>query len=542
MNAVTLPAPSELVNGSARAWITMTGDIMAPALSNLERLLQQPTGCGEQNMMGMVPNIYLLKYLNGKGVSVPEVEKKAKKYMKLGYEREQKFRFTDGSYSVWGPKTDDTGSMWLTSFVVKAFVQASQYIDMDKTNIMESIYWILRQQDEEGCFQNKGYALHQELKGDPTSLSASVLVTLIEAKDIIDDWEMNGPKDPRLAERFDEIIEKAYECIRTNMSSNENPNIYLQSMVTYASTLYANKVNVNASNSGSEGPEDLLDALISAANTSMPGKLFWTTGEQNKARDVEITAYNVLSLTLQDKLAEALDAIRWLATNRNSYGGFVSTQDTMVALQAISEYSLKIGSEENDLVINVGIGTEGKVQSFTVSEDNKLILQKEKVEELSQQNDVTVTASGNGCFLVQTILRYNIHDSPDKQGFNLVVGQDGEKLKICANYTGIKKTDMVVIEIELLSGYTPYLKSLEKLFKLKTSEYSNDVNYAPVKKYEYDEKERKIVLYYDEMLKQTNCYDIELKKVMDIKDIKPAIATIYDYYNTKNTFSTSYNI
>ena len=101
---------------------------------------------------------------------------------------------------------------------------------------------------------------------------------------------------------------------------------------------------------------------------------------------------------------------------------------------------------------------------------------------------------------------------------------------------------MVVIEIELLSGYTPYLKSLEKLFKQKASKYSNDVNYVPVKKYEYDEKEQKIVLYYDEMLKNTNCYDIQLKKVTEIKDIKPAIASIYDYYNTKNTYSTSYSV
>ena len=74
------------------------------------------------------------------------VEKMAKRYMKIGYDREQKYRFPDGSYSVWGPKTDDTGSMWLTSFVVKAFVQASKYIEVDKKSIMESMYWIIKQQ------------------------------------------------------------------------------------------------------------------------------------------------------------------------------------------------------------------------------------------------------------------------------------------------------------------------------------------------------------------------------------------------------------
>jgi hypothetical protein len=541
MDALKLPGPSELVNGSSRAWTTVTGDIMAPALSNLEKLLQQPTGCGEQNMMGMVPNIYLLKYLHGKGVNLPDIEKTAKKYMKIGYDREQKYRFRDGSYSVWGPKTDDTGSMWLTSFVVKAFVQASQYIDVNKRNVMQSIYWILRQQGEDGCFQNKGYALHQELKGDSTSLSASVLVTLIEAKNVMDEWEFDGPVPPRHSEDFESIIEKAYQCVMKNVSNdNDNLNIYLKSMVTYASTLYENKINVNSSNQ--EGPkktpETLLESIISTSNATMPGKLFWTTGEENKARDVEITAYNILSLTLQNKLSEALQAIRWLATNRNSYGGFVSTQDTMVALQAISEYSLKIGSEENDLEININIGTDET--TYKVDEDNKLLLQKEKIEELSsQQSEVMVKASGNGCFMVQTILKYNVQDSPNKQAFNLVVTQDNENLTVCASYAENKKTDMVVIEIELLSGYTPYIKSLEKLFR---TTYSNDINYAPVKKYEYDEKEQKIILYYDEMLKETNCYYIELKKAMDIKEIKPAIATIYDYYNSKNTFSTSYTI
>ena len=77
----------------------------------------------------MVPNIYLLKYLQGKGVNLPEVEKTAKKYMKIGYDREQKYRFPDGSYSVWGPRDEDAeGSVWLTAFVVKAFSQASKYI------------------------------------------------------------------------------------------------------------------------------------------------------------------------------------------------------------------------------------------------------------------------------------------------------------------------------------------------------------------------------------------------------------------------------
>merc|ERR1712020_547471 len=107
------------------------------------------------------------------------------------------------------------------------------------------------------------------------------------------------------------------------------------------------------------------------------------------------TDYNVLSLTKKNRLSEALQAIRWLTTNRNSRGGFVSTQDTMVALEAISDYSLKIRSEENNLEIKVSVGDEPVLQSFKVDENNKLLYQKERIEQLSLLDGVSVEASGN---------------------------------------------------------------------------------------------------------------------------------------------------
>ncbi len=50
-------------------------------------------------------------------------------------------------------------------------------------------------------------------------------------------------------------------------------------------------------------------------------------------------------------------------------------------------------------------------------------------------------------------------------------------MTLCASYTGEKKsTDMVVIEAELLTGFTPYQISLETLL--------NEVQEPSVKKYE----------------------------------------------------------
>ena len=104
--------------------------------------------------------------------------------MRIGYGRQNdNYRHSDGSYSIWGPsKTNDNihsqGSMWLTTFVVKAFGQASKYIDIDSQKMQQSIDWILNKQSRKsGCFEAVGQLIHSSLAGPEQSLTASVLVS-----------------------------------------------------------------------------------------------------------------------------------------------------------------------------------------------------------------------------------------------------------------------------------------------------------------------------------------------------------------------------
>ena len=78
-----LSVPSDAIPDSDRAWFSVTGDIMAPALENVGNLVNLPTGCGEQNMVGMVPNIYLMQYLEATKQKNPELQRKAKEYMEV---------------------------------------------------------------------------------------------------------------------------------------------------------------------------------------------------------------------------------------------------------------------------------------------------------------------------------------------------------------------------------------------------------------------------------------------------------------------------
>jgi len=530
-----------LVEGSDRAWVTVTGDIMAPALANLDKLVTTPYGCGEQNMISVVPNIYLLEYLEGKNVSVPEIERRAKANIVKGWKRQQKYRHKDGSYSIWGPSDEGAeGSMWLTSFVVKSFTVAEKYLqDSDglftKGSIKKSLKWIMSNVDNEtGCYKNVGYTITSELKGP--SLTASVLTAFLsndavtfssEARDRI----TRGLNCALNRTEEDDVYSKALIVNAANLATELADNEAVRSVEQ-------NESWIQLADSSRAMADRLMEELMAKANSSSSGKLFWTTGKNNKARDVELTAYMVLNMVRQDKLSESLMAIKWLSTHRNSRGGFVSTQDTMVALQAIAEYSKRLQEDEVDLDINVTSESgETKLQTpFEINQDNQLLFNQEKLLVEGKTTTVKAKVSGVGCAMIQTILRYNVKNSPYEPVFELTANTDGETLKLCGSYDGGKDaTDMVVIEAELLSGYKPDLSSLRDLVNDKEAS-------APVKKFEYDEKDNSVALYFNEMPKEKACWEIGTKKDNAIGDLQPAIVKIYDYYDPKETFSVKYNL
>lgn len=44
-------------------YLFLLGDILAPSINGLGHLIRSPCGCGEQTMMYLAPNIYVLHYL-----------------------------------------------------------------------------------------------------------------------------------------------------------------------------------------------------------------------------------------------------------------------------------------------------------------------------------------------------------------------------------------------------------------------------------------------------------------------------------------------
>ncbi|XP_031698057.1 alpha-2-macroglobulin-P-like, partial [Anarrhichthys ocellatus] len=105
---VDLQLPGDVIVGSARASVSVLGDILGRALNNLDGLLRMPYGCGEQNMALLAPNIYILQYLRNTQQLTSAIKNKAIKFLTSGYQRQLNYKHRDGAYSTFGSGPGNT--------------------------------------------------------------------------------------------------------------------------------------------------------------------------------------------------------------------------------------------------------------------------------------------------------------------------------------------------------------------------------------------------------------------------------------------------
>lgn len=175
---LNVDVPSGAVPESEYIEFSVVGDLLGPTLKNLDKLVRMPYGCGEQNMVNFVPNILVLHYLEAISKKMPAISEKAKKYLDIGYQRELTYKHDDGSYSAFG-KSDNSGSTWLTAYVMRSFHQAAKYADIDPKVIMEGLDFLASKQAQNGSFPEYG-KLFDSAHQNELGLTAFVLLAFLE--------------------------------------------------------------------------------------------------------------------------------------------------------------------------------------------------------------------------------------------------------------------------------------------------------------------------------------------------------------------------
>ncbi|NXH31646.1 OVOS protein, partial [Myiagra hebetior] len=525
---VSLSLPRNLVQGSARAYFSVIGDILGTALRNIDNLLHMPYGCGEQNMALFTPNIYALDYLNKTGQLTEEIRVRGTGYLSTGYQKQLSYKHHDGSYSSFGLR-DREGSVWLTAFVYKSLEQAKRYIYIDDNVQSQTLIWLASKQKSDGCFENAGSHFNNALKGGEEaeySLTAYVVASLLEAG--------HSAAHP--------VVRSGMSCLETAFSNGVH-NLYNQALLAYVYGL-----------AGREERRQFFLEKLDGAAVRAGGSLHWQRENKPPAErfsdfysrapsaEIEMTSYVLLALLNRTKLTpEDLSYIArivyWLIKQQNPYGGFSSSQDTVVALQALAQYGYLTFSKKSLNTVEVHF-MDSPSKLFQVNNKNRFLLQQASLPTLPGSYSVEV--NGTGCVYLQTTLRYNIHLPEKVAGFSLSVkmanvsctGNYPPKfdLVLSASYTGSRNvSNMAIIDVKMLSGFVPEESSLKKL------RYENSVVDR------VDIKNNHILFYLQKVSQKEISFSFGVEQSLPVSDIKPVPVHIYDYYETDEYALSEYN-
>ncbi|XP_053536530.1 alpha-2-macroglobulin [Ictalurus punctatus] len=376
---VSLTLPEVFVEGSAMASVSVLGDLMGRALQNLASLLAMPYGCGEQNMLRFAPNIFILLYLESTNQLTPQIRSTAETFLVSGYQRELTYKHTDGSYSAFGMR-DPSGNTWLTAFVMKSFGSAKRYIFVDQMLVDQAKAWLGQQQQANGCFASVGQLFHTDMKGgvnDEVTLSAYIAAAMLELNYTI----------------ADPVVNRSLACLR---------NAYTQVNATYAKALLFYTFTL----AGDQAMRNTLILDLDAKAIVSGGRRYWSrvdSGSVTDSLEVEITSYMLLALMSGPQLSGfglgySASIVRWLSQQQNAFGGFRSTQDTVVALQALAKYSLATYSPAGAVTVTIK-SLSGVIKKFTINQSNRLLYQESQLQKVP--GDYKVKAKGKGCVYVQ---------------------------------------------------------------------------------------------------------------------------------------------
>ncbi|XP_061401967.1 CD109 antigen-like, partial [Musca vetustissima] len=344
--------PKDAVLDSEYLEFSAVGDILGPTIKNIDKLVRMPYGCGEQNMVNFVPNILVLYYLDAIKKDMPLIEQKAKSYMESGYQRELTYKHKNGAYSAFGEGHSEPNS-WLTAYVARSFIQARKYITIDGAVIDQALDFLAKTQEEDGHFPQKGKLFHPAHQND-VGFTAFVLMAFLENEDY--------------AAKYKSQIQQGLKYLGDHIATEDN--IYALSIAA----VVLNKVR------HPDVPK-LMEKLEKAATFKNSLK-WWSNENKDHSNDIEVTAYILQSLTETEEAGKLLPIIQWLVGQRNSLGGFDSTQDTVVGLQALIKFAERFmagGGGDGKMLIDFeakdGEGKQTTKDTIEVDKENALLLQ-----------------------------------------------------------------------------------------------------------------------------------------------------------------------
>ncbi|XP_074516319.1 CD109 antigen-like isoform X1 [Sebastes fasciatus] len=523
--SVSFAFPPDVVPGSQRAHVALVGDILALSISNLDSLVQLPLGCGEQNMIHFAPSIYVIQYLDKSAQDHKEIRSRALGYMMEGYQRQLSYQQDDGSFSAFGA-SDPSGSTWLTAFVLRCFLQAQPYMQIEQSVLSRAVTWLLEHQGPQGEFREVGRLIHTEMQGGldngPVALTAYVLMALLEDENYMETYSRN--------------VSLAQTYLEDKVSSGVVSN-YSLCLVAYALAL-ANSPVAGIALTELTRRADYRDGVMMWRSSAGLESHDW----QPRSAQIEMASYVLLAFFKRGSLVEGIELMKWLSRQRNHLGGYGTTQDTVVALQALAYYAAFSGANAIDVRLSISDPASSFVSLFAINSTTYLTYQSQEID-ADKDINLNIYMEGRGFAIFQMNVFYNLESkafsqnlqhAKDEEAFSLEIDvvdegdYDHMLVSICMKLKDnqvISHTGMVLLEVGMLSGFSlsPAAAAPTGLIK--------KVEILP----------EKVSLYLDSLNKSEVCIGLPIIRDYKVAHVQDAVGHLCDYYEPTRKARKTYN-
>ncbi|XP_065130551.2 complement C3-like [Paramisgurnus dabryanus] len=516
--------PDRVPDTPASTLISVTGEAISQTVEQaiggdfMGRLILQPSGCGEQNMVGMTLPLIATHYLDSTNqwhTVGMERRGEALKHIRTGYQTELSYCKPDGSYAIW---LWTPSSTWLTAYVAKIFAMANHLIAIEENVLCSALNWlVLNKQLPDGSFKEDAPVFQGEMVGGvrgkdaESSLTAFVLIAIQEGNEIC----------ARSVDSLHDSMRKAVGFLEGKLQTLSNP--YAVALTSYA---MANAMKLN-------------DDMLMKHSTKQEAGTAWIVPGQHH-HSLEATAYAVLALVKAKQYDKAGEAVHWLARQQTDSYGYRTTQATIMVFQAVAEYRTQVKIDQNfNLDVELSVAGRHIPVRWSISKDNAHVTRSDKID---INKNFNITAKGTGTATLSVLTLYYAKPAEkisDCKHFDLSVKIERERF---VNYAGAEESykltmeffyqsetrdaTMSILDVGLLTGFKVDERDLTELATGKD---------RFIQKFEMNKElsERGSLILYLNKVSRTERERIvfRMHKMNKVGLLQPAGVTIYEYYS-----------
>jgi len=410
---------SKMIPGSLHSKLLLYKDLEGQWLAGIESMLREPYGCFEQTSSSTYPNIFILKYLRRAGKSNPAVEKKAMGYIENGYKKLIGFETPENGFEWFGHAPAHEA---LTAYGLLEFTDMQEFINVDKAMLQRTKEFLLGRRDGHGGFKcsSGGY---DKFASVPDKIANIYIVYALS--------QAGCGKD--IQPEYNAAVKKA-------MESND---AYQLAMMALA-----------ASNMKNDGD---YNALMNLLKTNYREHMLSAETSVVNSRDasLRVESMSLFALALMRSPTPDVATVAALISkilNEKTYYGYGSTQATVLALEAVTEYAKFAGEQAKQSATQFAVN--GRNASLDDSIANIL---------REGPNTISVDYSGNGQGIPYSLeVAYYTYMPPNSEKAELLLStalgnnhpKVGETVRMTIEVRNIKNTlqPMAIAKIGIPAG------------------------------------------------------------------------------------------